>query len=70
MVQNELSKQEISFKPFSELIFAEDSVKNKGLFSNLLKFGGFPEIFLKQNDKQYPDHKRKQVFKRIGLIQA
>ncbi|MBU0709779.1 MAG: ATP-binding protein [Candidatus Omnitrophica bacterium] len=49
---NELSKQEISFKPFSELIFAEDSVKNKGLFSNLLKFGGFPEIFLKQNEKE------------------
>lgn len=48
---SELSSQKVSFKPFSELVFAENSVKNKELFFKLLKFGGFPEIFLKQEEK-------------------
>lgn len=48
----ELLKQKISLKPFAELIFTEGSIKNKGLFSNLFKFGGFPEIFLKQDEKE------------------
>ena len=48
----ELSGREVLFKPFSELVFAEDSAKNNEAFLKLLKFGGFPEIFLKQDERE------------------
>jgi predicted AAA+ superfamily ATPase len=48
----ELLKQEVAIEPFSELIFIENGPKNKALLSNLFKFGGFPEIFLKQSEKE------------------
>ncbi|MFH1508216.1 MAG: ATP-binding protein [Candidatus Omnitrophota bacterium] len=37
--------------PFKELEFSISSALNKELLSKLFKFGGFPEIFLAQNEK-------------------
>jgi len=44
----ELSSRKVSPAPFKELAFR---TRNKELFDNLFKFGGFPEVFLKQNDR-------------------
>lgn len=44
----ELSSGKASPAPLKELAFR---TRNKELFDNLFKFGGFPEVFLKQNDR-------------------
>ena len=36
---------------FKELVFGEESKKPKELFAVLFKFGGFPEVFVKQSER-------------------
>jgi len=47
----ELLDTKKEFVPFKELNFQNFSKKSKELFARLLKFGGFPEIFIKQSEK-------------------
>jgi len=49
---HELSGRETRFTPFKELVFPDDNKKQKGLFDLLFTFGGFPEIFIKQSEKE------------------
>ena len=49
---HELLDREIRCTPFKELIFLDDSKKQKELFDILFMFGGFPEVFIKQSEKE------------------
>ncbi len=40
------------YTPFKELTFAQNTKEHQELFSALLKFGGFPEVFIKQSEKE------------------
>lgn len=51
-----LSLQELQHKqtgsaPFKKLIFSDVNKKSKELFDTLFKFGGFPEIFIKKDER-------------------
>lgn len=46
-----LSSESNRFILFSRLQFLESNKKTMELFDALMKFGGFPEVFLKQSDK-------------------
>lgn len=48
---NELLDKDAHYKPFSELIFEGNKKETKGLFLTLFKFGGFPELVIKQSDR-------------------
>ncbi|MEA3369471.1 MAG: ATP-binding protein [Candidatus Ratteibacteria bacterium] len=48
---HELSSTEIICNPFKELVFSDENTQQKKLFNRLFKFGGFPEIFIKQSEK-------------------
>ncbi|MBI1883294.1 MAG: ATP-binding protein [Chlamydiae bacterium] len=47
---HELSKEDVHVTPMKELHFIERNEQEK-IFEMLLKFGGFPEVFFKQNEK-------------------
>ncbi len=47
----ELLKQGFSHRPFHELSFLDKRREQNKLFGALFKFGGFPEIFLKGNER-------------------
>ncbi len=47
----ELSNGKFNSTPFKELVFTDPPKEIKELFNNLLKFGGFPELFIKQSEK-------------------
>jgi len=47
----ELSGKNREAVPFSELVFLPGEKTHESIFQGLLKFGGFPEIFLKQSEK-------------------
>lgn len=49
---HELLGKEIKCAPLKELIFPEEAKKQKELFDILFKFGGFPELFMKQSEKE------------------
>ncbi|MCM8813987.1 MAG: ATP-binding protein [Candidatus Omnitrophica bacterium] len=47
----ELLAAPLQVEPFHELIFGENNKEHQKLFAGLFKFGGFPELFSKQNEK-------------------
>ncbi len=47
----ELSGEKTHSASFKELVFLDNSKRQKELFNALFKFGGFPEIFIKQSEK-------------------
>lgn len=47
---NELSEKEMKTAPFKELAFSDGNKKIQELFDIMLKYGGFPEIFMKRNE--------------------
>ena len=47
----ELLDEEKEFTPFKELNFRNSDKRSRKLFNQLLKFGGFPEIFIKQSER-------------------
>ncbi|MBI5184069.1 MAG: ATP-binding protein [Nitrospinae bacterium] len=47
----ELSGERMTCNPFKEIGFGEDHKKQKELFNLLFKFGGFPEVFIKQSER-------------------
>lgn len=47
----ELYGEETRYSLFKELKFLGSNKKTKGLFSALFKFGSFPEVFVKQSEK-------------------
>ena len=49
---NELLKRSIDYRLFKELVFLEDNTKQRKMFNLLFKFGGFPELFIKQSEKE------------------
>jgi uncharacterized protein len=48
----ELLNKQAKSTPFTELTFLDEKVKPRELFGRLFTFGGFPEVFVKQNDKE------------------
>lgn len=46
------SRKKISVKPFSSLEFKKQGKETSETLATLLKFGGFPEIYLKQSEKR------------------
>ncbi len=48
---SELLGKQVAATPFKKLIFSEDTKEHRELLSKLFKFGGFPEIFTKQNER-------------------
>ncbi len=48
---NELMDKEVHYNPLDKLTFHEEARKKKDLFHDLLKFGGFPEIFIMRDEK-------------------
>ena len=48
----ELSGAAFTGKPFAALSFRPAAAKNAAILEALLKFGGFPEIYLKHNEKR------------------
>jgi predicted AAA+ superfamily ATPase len=48
---HELSGKEESPNPFMELVFSNGGKGQKEIFNALFKFGGFPEVFIKQSEK-------------------
>ncbi len=49
---NELKKRILEFKPPQELIFSDRGKDTERIFNALLKFGGFPDVFLKQSERE------------------
>lgn len=47
----ELSGEKTKPIPLKELVFLDSAKRRKELFNTLFKFGGFPQIFLKQSEK-------------------
>lgn len=47
----ELLDKEKEFTPFEKLNFRNSDKESRKLFSQLLKFGGFPEVFIKQSER-------------------
>jgi len=47
----ELLHEKKKLIPFDELDFLNDNKNTKDLFNQLFKFGGFPEIFIKNNER-------------------
>lgn len=47
----ELHSFNSDFKPFQKLAFAESGDRPEELFNRLLKFGGFPEIYVENNER-------------------
>lgn len=47
----ECSGGKFNSEPFKELLFTNPNKEKKELFNSLLKFGGFPEVFIKQSEK-------------------
>lgn len=47
----ELLGGEAMLEPFKELVFSESDMKRKDLFNILCRFGGFPEMVVKQSEK-------------------
>ncbi|MBI2119804.1 MAG: ATP-binding protein [Elusimicrobia bacterium] len=47
----ELSNAKFRGAPLQKLVFTEPNKEKKELFKCLLKFGGFPEVFIKQSEK-------------------
>jgi len=47
----ELSKGWARHSPFKELAFSESKKEHQDIFAALFKFGGFPEVFIKQSEK-------------------
>lgn len=48
---SELLGKQAAVTPFKKLIFSEDTKEHREILSKLSKFGGFPEIFIKQNER-------------------
>lgn len=48
---SELLGKQAAAAPFRKLVFSEDTKEHRVLLSKLFKFGGFPEIFTKQNER-------------------
>ncbi len=48
---HELLGKDVSCAPFKELVFSENSGKERELFDILFKFGGFPAVFTAQDEK-------------------
>jgi len=46
----ELSGRHMPHTPFEELKFSDVNKKDRELFNRLFKFGGFPQVFIKQNE--------------------
>ncbi|MCK5493515.1 MAG: ATP-binding protein, partial [Candidatus Omnitrophica bacterium] len=49
---NELKKRILEFKPPQELIFSDRGKDTERIFNALFKFGGFPDVFLKQSERE------------------
>lgn len=49
---NELKKRILEFKPPRELIFSDRGKDTERIFNALFKFGGFPDVFLKQSERE------------------
>jgi len=49
---SELAAIEANPMPFSKLIFSNENKKRLDLFKDLLKFGGFPEIFILRQEEE------------------
>lgn len=63
---NEVIGIEPSYIPFKELVFTKDNKSTKELFNILFKFGGFPEIFIKQSEKTLRHWHNDRVDRLIG----
>lgn len=48
---HELMGKPIRYEPFNELLFWDINKGQQEIFDGLFKFGGFPEIYLKQSEK-------------------
>jgi len=48
---HELLGADIKYAIFKKLIFSGEDKRRKDIFQKLFKFGGFPEIFIKQSDR-------------------
>ena len=47
----ELGRRRKPPSPFKELVFVKENSDNRDAFNTLFKFGGFPEVFIKQNER-------------------
>ncbi len=48
----ELSGVRASCTPFKEPVFSQNKKEDQDVFAALFKFGGFPEVFIKQSEKE------------------
>lgn len=48
----ELSGVRASYTPFKEPVFSQNKKEDQNIFAALFKFGGFPEVFIKQSEKE------------------
>ena len=49
---NELKQRKMEFKPPRELVFTNSDKDTENIFKALFKFGGFPDVFLKQSERE------------------